>query len=246
MSMTSHASREGDSYVVTGHKTFVTNGPIADVFLVFASIDQSLKSAGITGFLIDSDTPGLTVSQPLAKMGLRTSPTGEIHLDHCRIPLANRLGAEGMGSAIFNSAMEWERTCIFATHLGAMERLLTDTVRYAKTRRQFGQPLIRHAPVADKLVDMKVAIEAGRLLLLKAAATKDAGRNALLEAAIAKLFVSEAHIRQALDAVHIHGGNGYMSEYQVERELRDAIPGTIYSGTSEMQRKIIARLLETL
>jgi alkylation response protein AidB-like acyl-CoA dehydrogenase len=144
---------------------------------------------------------------------------------------------------VFNSAMEWERACIFASHLGAMERLLEETIAYAKTRRQFGQAIGRFAPVADAIVDMKVGIEAGRLLLYRVGARKDAGEDAILDAAIAKLFVSEAHVRQTLAALQIHGGYGYTTEFGIERELRDALPGTIYSGTSEMQRKIIARLL---
>ena len=159
------------------------------------------------------------------------------------MPAANRLGPEGGGTRVFNSAMEWERACIFASHLGAMQRVLEETIVYATTRKQFGAPLSRHAPVADKIVDMKVAIEAGRLLLYKVGAVKDAGGNAILDAAIAKLFVSEAYVRHSLAALQVHGGYGYTTEYQIERELRDAVPGTIYSGTSEMQRKIIARLL---
>jgi alkylation response protein AidB-like acyl-CoA dehydrogenase len=139
--------------------------------------------------------------------------------------------------------MEWERACIFAAHLGAMERLLEETIAYARQRKQFGQAISKFAPVADAIVNAKVAIEAGRLLLYRVGARKDAGQDATLDAALAKLFVSEAHVVQALSALRIHGGYGYTTEYGVERELRDAIPGTLYSGTSEMQRKIVARLL---
>jgi hypothetical protein len=235
--------RDGDAYVLDGSKTFVTNGPVADVVLAFATLDRSLRAAGISAFVIERGTPGMTLSAPIQKMGLRTSPMGEVAFAGCRIPAASRLGREGEGFAIFNAAMEWERACIFASHLGSMERLLEDTIAYARSRRQFDQPIARFAPIANKIVDMKVAIEAGRLLLYRVGAIKDAGGDAVLEAAIAKLFVSEAHVRQALDAIQIHGGYGYSSELQVERELRDAVPGTIYSGTSEMQRKIIARLL---
>jgi L-prolyl-PCP dehydrogenase len=243
MSMATRYVRNGDHYILDGAKTFVTNGPVADVVLVFATIDRELRSAGISAFLVERGTPGMTLSKPIPKMGLRTSPMGEVALSDCRVPVANRLGNEGAGVAIFNAAMEWERACIFASHLGSMQRLLEDTIVYAKTRRQFGQPIARFSSIADRIVDMKVAIEAGRLLLYKVGATKDAGGDAVLDAAIAKLFVSEAHIWQTLDALQIHGGYGYSTEYSVEREVRDAIPGTIYSGTSEMQRKIIARLL---
>lgn len=243
MSMAARAVRDGEEYVLDGTKIFITNGPVADVVLVFATVDRSMKSAGISAFLIERGTPGMTMSPAIPKMGLRTSPMGEIALAECRVPASNRLGPEGAGVAIFNSAMEWERACIFASHLGAMQRLLEDTITYARSRKQFGVPISRHAPVADKIVDMKVAIEAGRLLLYRVGAAKDQGGSAILDAAIAKLFVSEAYVRQALGAIQIHGGYGYTTEYQIERELRDAIGGTIYSGTSEMQRKIIARLI---
>lgn len=243
MSMAARARKEGDVYVLQGAKTFVTNGPVADVVLVFASVDPQMRAAGISAFLVDKGTEGLVLSAPIPKMGLRTSPMGEVVLDGCRIPAANRLGPEGAGVSIFNSAMEWERACIFASHLGSMERLLEDTVAYARKRRQFGVPISQHPPVADRIVDMKVAIEAGRLLLYRVGAIKDAGGEAVLEAAIAKLFVSEAHVRQSLDAIQIHGGYGYCTEYEVEREHRDAISGRIYSGTSEIQRKIIARMM---
>jgi alkylation response protein AidB-like acyl-CoA dehydrogenase len=243
MSMATRYVRDGDHYVLDGAKTFITNGPVADVVLAFATVDRGLRSAGITGFLVERGTPGMTLSSAIPKMGLRTSPMGEVVFSGCRVPVANRLGAEGAGTAVFNAAMEWERACIFASHLGSMQRLLEDTIAYAKSRKQFGQKISRFAPIADRIVDMKVAIEAGRLLLYKVGMVKDAGDDAVLDAAIAKLFVSEAHVQQTLAAIQIHGGYGYSTEMQVERELRDAIPGTIYSGTSEMQRKIIARLL---
>jgi alkylation response protein AidB-like acyl-CoA dehydrogenase len=243
MALSTRAVRDGDAYVLDGTKTFVTNAPVADLVLVFATVDPAAKFAGVTAFLVERGTPGLVLSDPISKMGLRTSPMGEVVLDGCRIPAANRLAGEGGGVKVFNSAMEWERACIFASHLGAMERLLEETIAYAKTRRQFGQAIGRFAPVADAIVDMKVGIEAGRLLLYRVGARKDAGEDAILDAAIAKLFVSEAHVRQTLAALQIHGGYGYTTEFGIERELRDALPGTIYSGTSEMQRKIIARLL---
>ena len=243
MSMATRCVRDGDHYVLDGTKTFVTNGPVADVILVFATVDRGLRAAGISAFLVERGMSGMTLSVPIPKMGLRTSPMGEVALSDCRVPISHRLGSEGAGVAIFNAAMEWERACIFASHLGSMQRLLEDTIAYAKARRQFDQPIARFSSVADRIVDMKVAIEAGRLLLYKVGAVKDAGGDAILDAAIAKLFVSEAHISQALGALQIHGGYGYSTEYSIERELRDAIPGTIYSGTSEMQRKIIARLL---
>lgn len=243
MALATRAVRDGDTYVLTGTKTFVTNGPVADLVLVFATVDPAARAAGVTAFLVERGAAGLTLSDPIPKMGLRTSPMGEVVLDGCRVPADRRLGAEGAGMGIFSATMEWERACVFAAHLGAMERLLEETIAYAKTRRQFGQAIGKFAPVADAIVDAKVALEAGRLLLYRIGARKDAGKDAVLDAAIAKLFVSEAHVAQAMSALRVHGGYGYTTELGIERELRDAIPGTLYSGTSEMQRKIIARLL---
>jgi len=243
MALTTRAVRQGDEYVLDGVKTFVTNGPVADLAVVFATVDPSARAAGVTAFVVERGMPGLSFSEPIPKMGLRTSPMGELVLEGCRVPAAHRLGAEGAGGAVFAAAMEWERACIFAAHLGAMERLLADTIEYARTRRQFGQPISSFPQVADALVDAKVDIEAGRLLLYRVGARKDAGREASLDASVAKLFVSEAHVRQALAAIQIHGGYGYTAEFGIERELRDAVPGTIYSGTSQLQRRLIARLM---
>jgi alkylation response protein AidB-like acyl-CoA dehydrogenase len=243
LALATRAVREGESYRLDGAKTFVTNAPVADLILVFATVDPKARAAGVTGFLVERGAPGLSLSRPISKMGLRTSPMGEVVLESCRVPASNRLGAEGSGAAVFNGAMEWERSCIFASRLGAMQRLFERTVAYARERRQFGDAIGHFDRVADRLVDMKVALDAGRLLLYRVAARKDLGRDAILEAAVAKLFVSEAHVHQALAAIQVHGGYGYTTELEVERELRDAVPETLYSGTSEMQRKIIARLL---
>lgn len=243
MAMRTRATRDGDHYVLNGSKTFVTNGPAADLVLAFATVNPSAGVAGITGFLIERGTPGLTLTAPIPKMGLRTSPMGEVILEDCLVPAANRLGAEGAGASVFSAAMEWERACIFASHLGAMQRLFEETVEYAKSRKQFGEPISHFSPIADRIVQMKIDLEVGRMLLYRVAEARDRGENTVLLAAIAKLFVSEAHVRQALAALQIHGGYGYTTELGVERELRDALPGTLYSGTSEMQRKIIARLL---
>ena len=241
MSMSTRAVRDGDHYVLDGAKTFVTNGPAADVVLAFATVNRELRAAGITAFLVERDTPGMTLSRPIPKMGLRTSPMGEVSFQGCRIPATQRVGAEGAGALVFNSAMEWERACIFASHLGAMQRVLEQTISYAKTRRQFGLPISRHPAVADRIVDMRVAIEAGRLLLYKAGATRDAGRNAVLEAAMAKLYCSEVMGRVVDEAVQIHGGYGLMKEYNVERFFRDYKLLTIGEGTSEVQRIVISR-----
>jgi L-prolyl-PCP dehydrogenase len=242
-SLTSRAEKNGSGYVLNGQKTFATNAPVADLALAFAYLTRDGKVPALTAFLVPRGTKGVTFGNPIAKMGLRTSPMGEVIFEDCLVPESARLGPEGAGMRIFNSAMEWERACIFAGHLGAMERLLDDCIAYAKQRRQFGQPIAKFESVAGKIADMKVAIEAGRWLLYKVGWLTGRGKNAMLEAAIAKLFVSEMHSKAALDALQLHGGYGYMKEYPIEREVRDALSGTLYSGTSEMQRKIIASCL---
>ncbi len=242
-SLTTRAERHDGGYRLNGQKTFATNAPVADLVLAFAYLQREGQSPALTAFLVPRGAPGVTFGKPLAKMGLRTSPMGEVVFEDCFVPETARLGPEGMGMRIFSSAMEWERACIFAGHLGAMERLLDDCIAYAKQRRQFGQPIAKFESVADRIADMKVAIEAGRGLLYKVGWLADQGKSAVLEAAMAKLFVSEMHTRAALDALQLYGGYGYMKEYPIEREVRDALSGTLYSGTSEMQRKIIARCL---
>ena len=244
-SLTSRAEPINGGYRLNGVKTFSTNAPLADVVLAFAYIDRSAekKPKLLTGFLVPRATPGMSFGQPMNKMGLRTSPMGEVIFDDCYVSESVRLGPEGVGAAIFNSAMEWERACIFAGHVGAMERLLDDCISYARSRRQFGQPIAKFESVGNKIADMKVALEASRLLLYYAGWLHGQGKTTVMESAIAKLFVSENHVRSALNALQLFGGYGYMKEYPIEREVRDALSGTLYSGTSEMQRKIIARCL---
>ncbi len=239
-SLKTRAEKKGDRYVLNGSKTFSSNAPDADVTIVFANLDPSLGANGVTAFLVDKGTPGFTVGRKLHKMGLRTSPMAEIALQDCEIPLSNLLGKEFGGQAVFTSSMEWERICILASHLGAMQRIMETCVKYAKERKQFGEPIGKFSAIANKIADMDVRLETGRLALYKAAWLKAQGRHPLREAAIAKLYVSEACVQSCLEAIQIFGGYGYMTEYELERELRDAISGTIYSGTSEIQRVIIS------
>ena len=176
-------------------------------------------------------------------MGLKTSPMSELFFDGCEVPAENLLGREGAGKNLFTDSMTWERSCILASAVGAMQRLLDTSVRYAGERKQFGQPIAKFQLVASRLVDMKLRLETSRALLYRAGWMKGKGRSIFLEAALAKLHISESWVACAQDAVQIHGGYGYMAEYEVERELRDAIASRIYSGTSEIQRMIIAPLL---
>jgi alkylation response protein AidB-like acyl-CoA dehydrogenase len=155
----------------------------------------------------------------------------------------SRLGPEGAGVSIFNSSMEWERSCILGSHVGAMEHQLEEAIRYARQRRQFGQAIGKFQSVANRIADMKVRLETARLLLYKVAWLKKMGKPAVMEAALAKLYLSECFVQSSLDAIRTYGGYGYMTELEVERDLRDAVGGTLYSGTSDIQRMIIARWL---
>ena len=242
-SLRARAERRNDGYVLNGTKTFVTNAPVADLTLVFATIDRSKGMWGVTAFLVERGTPGFRVSRQIEKLGLRTSPMAEVVLEDCFLPEASRLGPEGAGAKIFNSSMEWERSCILASHLGAMERQLEGSIRYARERQQFGQNIGKFQSVSNRIVDMRVRLETARLLLYKVAWMKKTGQPAVQEAALAKLYLSECFLQSSLDAIRVYGGYGYMTELEVERDLRDSIGGTIYSGTSDIQRVIAARLM---
>jgi len=242
-SMRTHAERRGDTYVLNGTKTFVSNAPVANLFAVYATLDPKLGSMGITGFLVERDTPGLTVSRHLEKMGLRTSPMAELIFDNCVIPASNRLGREGRGVNVFESSMEWERGCILANYLGLMRRQLENCIAHVRNRKQFGQPIGKFQSIANKIVDMKVRLDACRPLVYRIGWLKEQGKSAMMEASVAKLFVSESLVSSCMDALQIYGGYGYMVEQGIERELRDALGSTLYSGTSEIQRNVIAKCL---
>jgi alkylation response protein AidB-like acyl-CoA dehydrogenase len=242
-SMRTTAQRQGDHYILNGTKLYITNAPVADVVMVFASDPGKPKLAGVSAFLVDKKTPGFSVSRSLEKMGLRTSPMGEVVLTDCVVPAASRVGPEGAGMAMFNSSMEWERSCILASAVGTMQRQLEACVDYARMRKQFGQPIGKFQGVANKVADMYLRLDAARLLIYQAAWLGQQGKPALAAAAAAKLFTSEAWVQSSLDAIQIHGAYGYMKESGIERDLRDAVASTIYSGTSEIQRVILARML---
>jgi len=239
-SLRTTARKTSGAYAITGSKTFITNAPVADLFLVFARTDASKGFAGLSVFIVERQTPGLSVAGQIHKMGLRTSPMGELALDGCEVPDENLLGSPGAGSTIFNTSMDWERTCILASALGTMQRQLDRCVAYAKERAQFGQPIGKFQAVSHKMADMKVRLETARLLLYKVGWLKTQGRRTAIESAMVKLYLSECFMESSLDAVQIHGGYGYTAEYELERELRDAVGSRLYSGTSEIQRNIIA------
>jgi L-prolyl-PCP dehydrogenase len=241
--LTTKADREDGGFVLTGSKTFITNAPLADVFIVFARSDPDAGFAGISAFLVDRAASGLSVGLPFHKLGLRTSPMAEVALDSCFVPEENVLGPLGAGMAVFNHSMAWERSCILASAVGTMERQVERCIGYARERRQFGQPIGKFQAVSHRIVDMKVRLETARLLLYRQGWQMVASRPSQLDAAMVKLYLSESFVQSSLDALQVHGGYGYMTEYELEREVRDAIGSRIYSGTSDMQRNVIAALL---
>jgi alkylation response protein AidB-like acyl-CoA dehydrogenase len=234
------AERVGGGYRLSGSKTFVTNAPVADLFVVFATTDRSKGWGGLCAFLLERDLPGLEVGPPLGKSGLQSSPMAELFFDGCVVPETAMLGRPGRGLAIFNAAMERERSLILATAVGSMERVLEQSVDHARGREQFGQPIGKFQAVAHRLVDMKLRLETARLLLYRVGWMLDQGRSVGLDAALTKLHLSESFVSSSLDAVRIHGGYGYMTELEVERQLRDAVGSLLYSGTSEIQKNLAA------
>jgi alkylation response protein AidB-like acyl-CoA dehydrogenase len=238
--MRTRAERRGDTYVLNGTKMFVTNAPVSDLIVAYATIDPALGAMGVTAFIVERDRPGVSIGRHLEKMGLRTSPMAEVIFEDCVIPTDNRLGREGRGVEVFECSMEWERGCILASCLGVMRRQLEECLAHARGRRQFGKPIGKFQAVANRLVDMKVRLDTCRPLVYRLGWLKDHDRPAMLEAAVAKLYVSDCMVKSSLDAIQTFGGYGYMTEQQVERDLRDAVGSTIYSGTSEIQRNIIA------
>jgi alkylation response protein AidB-like acyl-CoA dehydrogenase len=244
-SITTSARREGDTYVLNGAKTFCTNGSIADVITVIAVTDAEAPAGErMTAFLVPGDADGLKFGEDLHKMGNRSSPTSEVFLSDVEVPASSVLGDPG--SALWQIAFEcfdWERTCMIASAVGGMERGLDDSIAYAKEREAFGRPIARFGAIQEKVADMRVRLEAARLLQRQAAWLKDNGLEHQVEASIAKAFVGEAAVASALDGVQLFGGWGYIQEFPVERGLRDAKLATIGGGTTEIQKLIIARNL---
>jgi len=234
------ARRSSSGYVLNGSKMFITNAPVADVFIVFASTDKAKRFAGISAFVVDRQTPGVSVGPPFHKMGLRTSPMSEVVFSDSEVPVDRLLGPEGAGAAIFNHSMDWERSCILASAVGTMQRQLDRSISYAKERRQFGQPIGRFEAVSHRIADMKLRIETSRLLMYRLSWLKRAGEPAPLESALVKLHLSESFLTTSLDTLQVHGGYGYMTESEIERDVRDAVASRIYSGTSDIQRNLVA------
>jgi alkylation response protein AidB-like acyl-CoA dehydrogenase len=237
------AVRDGDHYVLNGVKQFITSGQNGDLAIVMAVTDKAAGKKGISAFLVPTATPGYTVARLEDKMGQHASDTAQILFENCRVPAQNLLGEEGMGLKIALSGLEGGRIGIASQAVGMARAAFEAALTYAKERQSFGQPIFQHQAVQFKLADMATQIEAARQMIRHAAALKDAGRPCLKEAAMAKLFASEMAERVCSDAIQVHGGYGYVSDFPVERIYRDVRVCQIYEGTSEVQKILIGRAL---
>lgn len=237
----SRAVRDGDSYVINGTKMFITSGKHADVVVVTAYTDREKRHRGISAFVVDKGTPGFSVGKEEDKMGLRGSDTTELIFEDCRVPAENLLGQEGDGFVIAMASLDGGRIGIASQSVGVAQACLDAAVNYARERVQFNKPISQFQGIRWMIADMATQIEAARLLTFNAAAMKDRGESFSAAASMAKVFASEMANKVAYQALQIHGGYGYIKEYPVERYYRDARVFTIYEGTSEIQRKVIAK-----
>ncbi|HTM04377.1 MAG TPA: acyl-CoA dehydrogenase family protein [Vicinamibacterales bacterium] len=242
-SMRTTAVRDGDDWVITGTKQFITHGGTADLVVVMAMTNKAKGSRGISAFIIERGTAGLRAGKKENKLGMRASDTSEVILDQCRVPASQLLGAEGQGFVNALQVLDAGRIGIAALSVGLAQGAYEAARSYAFERRQFGQPIGTFQSIRAKLVDNATRIEAARLLTYRAASMKDAGRRTTLEAAMAKLYSSEIAVRAAEDGVQIHGGYGFVKDYPAEKYFRDVKLTTIGEGTSEIQRLVIARQL---
>jgi alkylation response protein AidB-like acyl-CoA dehydrogenase len=243
-SMSTTATRSGpDGYLLSGTKAHVTLGPIADVFLVFAVTNPSAGRWGISAFLVPRDAVGVEPSPNQPKMGVRTTPFGEVSFDNVFVTNDQRVGPEGSGASMFSAILDEERAFLFIGQLGATQRVLELTVDRARSRKQSGKPIGDYQAISHRISTMKLQHETARLLLYKCAMLAVNGKAMTTEAALTKLHISEIAAESALSALRVHGATGYLSDTGIERELRDACGGLVYSGTSDIQRNIVARLL---
>lgn len=242
--MTTHAQRDGEGWRLNGTKIFVSNGPIADQIVVYACTDRKRGTlGGFSAFLVDARSPGVVIGPAGHKMGLKTSPLSDIYLTDVFVDDERLLGEEGMGFAILDFVMKWEVLCVFACQVGEMRRRLAQCLKQAKTRTQFGKPIGKNQAVSHRLVNMHLQVETAQYWLTRAAKALHSGKNTAGDIAAAKLVISESNVATALDAVTLFGGSGYMAEMGIEKQLRDAVGGVIYSGTSDIQRNRLATML---
>lgn len=239
--MTTTVKEEENCYILNGSKMFISNGSIADIFVVFGKVVVDGKTK-IASFIVEKEFAGVCCGKDIPKMGLNSCPMCEVTFHHVRIPKENLLAKIGNGSNVMTSALELERCYEFASHVGAMQRVMEKCVKYANERKQFGKPISDFQAITHKIADMRVKIELSRLMLYKIAWLKEHRKSAFLETSVFKLYVSESYIELCKDAMQIFGAYGYTKEYEIEREMRDALACSVYSGTNEMQRNTIYSL----
>ncbi len=237
------AKRDGDHYILNGSKIFITNGGIADIYVVFALTDPESKQRGTSAFIVESDTPGFSVGKKESKLGIRSSPTTEIMFEDCRIPVENLLGEEGQGFKVAMQTLDGGRNGIAAQAVGIAQGALDASVEYARERHQFGKPIAAQQGIGFKLADMATDVEAARLLTYQAAWLESEGLPYGKESAMSKVFAGDTAMRVTTEAVQVFGGYGYTKDYPVERYMRDAKITQIYEGTQEIQRLVISRML---
>lgn len=233
-----------DGFILNGTKTFVTNSPFADLYIIFARKENTIGMKGLSCFIIDKRTDNIEIGKIIEKMGLELSPFTTIYINDCFVPSDRLLGKENQARKIFNYSMELERPFIFVFQIGLMERQLNECFEYAQKRTQFNQTINKFQSISNKLADMKVRLEASKLLIYKVVHELSQKKNTYLSSSIAKLYVSEALVANSMNAMEIFGGYGYVKEYGIEQNLRDSLASKIYSGTSEIQKNIISRLMQ--
>lgn len=241
--MKTTARLEGDHYVLNGSKIFITNGGVAEIYVVFALTDPSQKTRGVTAFIVESDFPGFSVGKKEKKLGIRSSPTTEIIFEDCKVPVENVLGNVGEGFKIAMMTLDGGRNGIAAQAVGIAQGALDAAIAYAKERQQFGKPIASQQAIGFKLADMATSVEAARLLTYQAAWRESEGLSYGKESAMSKLFAGDTAMKVTTEAVQIFGGYGYTKDYPVERFMRDAKITQIYEGTQEIQRLVISRYL---
>lgn len=239
--MRTFAKRDGDHYIINGTKNWVTNGINSDIVAMFCLTEKGAGYKGITAFVVEKGTPGLSTGKKEDKLGIRASDTCELYFEDCKIPVENRIGDEGQGFKIAMKALGGGRIGIAAQALGLSRAALEASVSYAKERKQFGKTIGEFGAIQNKLANMATEVDAARMLVWRAAKLKDEGQNYIRESSMAKLYASSTAMKAATDCVQIHGGYGYMQEYGVERLMRDAKITQIYEGTSEIQQLVIGR-----
>ncbi|TVZ39232.1 L-prolyl-[peptidyl carrier protein] dehydrogenase [Alteromonadaceae bacterium 2753L.S.0a.02] len=233
--------KDGDSYILNGNKNYISNAPIGDVFVTYGTINPKYGFLGVTAFVVDRNTPGLHISEPFYKTGLQSVPGGTARFENCRVPATRRLGEEGQGGTIFNRSMQWERACLPAIFLGVMERQLERAVTFAKQRRQFKTPLASFQAISHNIAEMKLRLEAARLLLYRGCWLSEQGENATSEISMAKLAVAECALHIGMEGTQVLGGPAIKGDGGMERVVRDALAASIASGTKNMQLELIAK-----